>query len=495
MTTTDLHDPELEARLRALFAARAATIEGPPPGLHDIPVAGTSVGASAGAPHRRWRSPIRWAAVAAVVALMGVAAVRAFQPGTGTVRTGAEPGAASSTAPGTSTTTTVAPAKGRTNPAAAELPGWLDLTTTSPVFTADGDAAAVARAYLADRLGDGVAEVEHQLAAAVVLTEAATPIEGITALRFDQDAGGVEELPKGTVFLRQDEDRWGVVAAVTDGLSLASLVRDATGLTGTATGDPANQNLRSIKVVVADGDGKALAEAIGDAGTDPGAGSVAAFTARTRDESVRVRVTAAGGRTLGVTELTSDPTIASKALWSGSPDDATQRQDPESTARAWAASLTTPLPVASAEEADPTDGRAGAAVRLVLDGGLGVTVQVAEAPDGWVVLDAQDDADLVTASSAQLSGANGQPPVRGLRLAIPDTVTAADLTTWGPDGPVTETIEGDELDAGPDAVHVEEPGTHYAAIAFDPPRTISFSLLVGRNAGGAVVTVQTGSWA
>ena len=48
----------------------------------------------------------------------------------------------------------------------------------------------------------------------------------------------MEVLPTGVVFLRQDADRWGVVAAVTDGLSLASVERDATGIRGTARSGP-----------------------------------------------------------------------------------------------------------------------------------------------------------------------------------------------------------------------------------------------------------------
>lgn len=479
MTPSTLHDDELEHRLRGLLDERAATITGDPPPLSAPRFVAAPTGA--GRSVTGGRRAVLGIAAAVVLVAAGLAAARAFAPGSSSIRTGAEPGRSEPTP------TTAAPSEpaADAHPASAELPAWLALRTATPVFEGQGGAEEVARAYLTDRFGDDVPEAEAGVASDLVFTPAASPEESITALRFDQDGDGLESLPQGTVFLRQDGQGWVVVASATDGLSLASVRREAGRITGRAVGDPSYPVADELHTIVS-----APTE-------DPGPlEGGAAVDVEVGQDTVVVRTTFSGGRTLGITEFMSDPAPDPdlKVLWSGSDGDRAQRQDPESTARAFAASTATPLPVVAADLVAPSGDPTGTGVRLTLEGGLTVTVDLARSDDGWVVTTLRDDTGLDRSASAESTGPD-QTLLRSIRTAVPDSVVSADVTVWADGEPTTRTIEGAALDAGPDDMHVELEGTNTALITFDPPAAVHHTLLVGRDAAGTVVTVQAGAWA
>jgi hypothetical protein len=200
-----------------------------------------------------------------------------------------------------------------------------------------------------------------------------------------------------------------------------------------------------------------------------------------------------GGRTLGISEVALDPSQRHDAIGTGGPggDDA---RDPESAARALLASAGATTEVTGTEVVPPLDDPADTGVRVTLEGGLVLTLDLARTTRGWVVTDLQDDSGTAGSGGAEMVGPDGTQPVGGIRLGVPETVTDAALTYWVDGSAATVAVTGDDLDVGPDEAQVEQPGTKFLEVDLDPPEAITSSILVGRDASGTVVTVQATAW-
>lgn len=484
MNTIDLHDDDLANRLRATLADQAATITGPPPALPDTDASAELALVGPPPVPRRGRQVARWvAAAAAVVVLGGGVAVARHGTDGRTVR-------------GTASAPPTAPYDPAQGPAASLPPGF-DLWAASPIFEGKGkpeNADNLALAYLADRLGDGEVEVEQRLRTEIEL-QPTTTIPGspaISVIGWSQDGPGSEpkeHLPRGTLYLRQTQDRWEVVASVTDGLSLHHVVRDAAGVHGhlTVTGDYAPMNNPGLDVV--DGlEGKSL---FPDSDPLPPNQPVLGEQSFAVDVHgmfpVGVRATLVGGRTLGISEISLDPSVIEDVVWPVSADAPESRRDPISAATAFVESATDGKIRVDVGEAT-VDG-ATRRVHLVLDGHLDVTVHLVRRADGWVVFLAYDGrSEVSTAFDTAADGGKIAYPQIPRATARAEAIVMVD-GRWQHRSLAQE----DLVRSGPNLTEAD-PHQVYARLAFAPEEVSTGVVMVGRNRGGKLTTFVSMGW-
>ncbi len=269
MTDSDLEtDSELTARVRAALAAvaDATPLEGPMP---------------APAPRRH---PFRLIAAVAAAATLLVGTVSV-------VSRGAEDTPLRVGAPGSSDQP-------------SSLPNGFDVTTATPLFSADGSPDEVGLRYLRDRFPDFPAP-------GVTADAAQTEGDSATVRWRTGDDGG--EIASGELYLRRSADRWAVVAAGTDGVDLSSLTYDGTRVAGTVRTTSDN----SLFADVLDWQGQPVHRAPRPEG-QPGAayrlGTAGGPSNSELDLDVMnprapavVRVSLVGGTVLSVSEVRFDP--------------------------------------------------------------------------------------------------------------------------------------------------------------------------------------------
>jgi hypothetical protein len=273
----DLDDAQLEARVRRTLQAVAEA----------TPVEAQRFASYDGGGRRRsrgWLAPAAGAA-AAVALVLGTVVVVGGDDGEVTV----ESPSSSATTP-----TTAATAAAVVAPEAA--PG---ARSDGPVYTAAGDAHAVADAYLRDR---GVHSPTH-------LQE----VDGRAAASWNvNDSTGV--VAEGTVYLALVGERWAVVEAITEGVVIDDLQVEDGRLTATVS--TTGENSFVFEVLDTDGNRFRGGERIGP--THPSLD----VDVTIGDEPVVLRAQLIGGSMLSVTEILVDPgapdgAAFAEGLWEG----------------------------------------------------------------------------------------------------------------------------------------------------------------------------------
>lgn len=268
---------DLESDVRAMLARRAGDVDAADlrPGLPDP----NRVVVPLHRPARRRPAALAVAAAVVLLALVGAVVVANRPDGGSEVATDPTPSTARPTVPGA--------------PEVWDLPPSVDLGSTPPLWTGGDDPAAVANDYLRDRMQLDVVDWEVELGDALV--------DGPWArFRWRLETGSIDDpaLPSGIVHLRRDPDGWSVVAALTDGVDLSRVTRDAAGVSG-GVHDPGDE---TVRVEVRTLDGEPVGEAAEGMGT-----VVLDVPAPVALGPVALRLTAVGGHILSVSEVVLVP--------------------------------------------------------------------------------------------------------------------------------------------------------------------------------------------
>lgn len=450
MTATDLHDHDLEDRLRAVLRDRADLVTGPPPGVGEatpLLILGRTP------PPARLRRVATTAAAACLVLAAAISVPRLANREAEPVDSGAPPAAAADPAP--------------------NLPPGTDLESVPPVFAADGDAHAVALAYLVDRLGDGNEEIRARLPEELTL-EQRPSFGSITVFRWSQEDSGGEGLPGGEVLLRRD-DRWAIVTSIVDGVSLDQISRVGDRVAGrprTYQTDVA-PSMSTVDLLALDGSaapGVPRSPADDDLRYGNTSSDGTSFEVEVGPAPVVVSVRILGGRTLGISEvvLTSTtvtvdphPTLSLgtptevagsdlTGLWPGPADLDLPRSTPEETIGTFfQAAIGEPVRV---EPLSDAEGLAGEPYRVTTSGGLTLRTHLARdvAGTGWFIV--QVVGDPPDTMECGLGGLDDEPAGDALLASFqcPAVAGAVATTIAYGDGRLTwiARVEPDALERG-----------------------------------------------